>query len=66
MLELGDDDQDIMIRHTFFLEFLLDRSRSQELFVDVDEAWLTLHRASIRWIFNVEGMWNGHPVFNVY
>jgi len=66
MLELGDDDQDIMIRHTFFVEFLLDRSRSRELFVDVDEAWLTLRRAPIRWIFNVEGMWSGHPVCNVH
>jgi len=38
MLDVRDDDQDIRIRHTSFLDFLLDRSRSGELFVDVDEA----------------------------
>ena len=56
MLDVRDDDQDIRIRHTSFLDFLLDRSRSGELFVDVDEARLTLRHAPIRSIFNTEGM----------
>jgi len=56
MIELGDEDQNIRIRHTSFLRFLLDRSRSRELFVDVNEARLTLCRASIVWLFNNNGM----------
>jgi len=56
LLELGDGDQDIRIRHSFFVEFLLDRSRSRELFVDVNEARLVLHQAYIRYVFNVDGM----------
>jgi len=58
MLEVGDEDQDIRIRHTPFLDFLLDRSRSQELFVDINEARLTLRQAPIRSIFMTEGTSN--------
>ena len=56
MLGLGDEDEDIKIRHSSFLEFLQDRSRSGELFVDIDKAHFTLRIAPIRWIFDNEGM----------
>jgi len=56
MLLLGNRDEDIRIRHRFFLEFLLDRSRSRELFIDVNEARVTLRQAPIRWIFDTDGM----------
>ena len=57
LLEVGNGDEDIKIRHPSFLEFLLDRSRSLELFVDVNEARLVPRDAPsiIRWIFNTEG-----------
>ena len=38
LLEVGNEDDDIKIRHPSFVEFLLDPSRSQELCVDIDEA----------------------------
>jgi len=38
LLEVGNEDRCIRIRHPPFLEFLLDRTRSQDLFIDVDEA----------------------------
>jgi len=38
LLEAGNEDEDIKFRHPSFVEFLLDRTRSQELFVDIDEA----------------------------
>jgi len=56
LLELGDNDQDIRIRHASLLEFLLDLSRSRELFGNLDEALLTLGQAAIRRIFDTEGM----------
>ena len=41
-------DEDIKIRHPPFLCFLLDRSRSQEIFVDLDDARRTFRFAPIR------------------
>jgi len=53
LLEVGNGDEDIGIRHPAFLEFLLDRTRSQELFVDLDEARLVPRGvpAIFRWMF---------------
>ena len=56
LLEGGDKDSDIMIRHPSFLEFLLDSSRSQELCIDVDYALLILQPAPLRIILDSEGM----------
>ena len=60
LLEVGNADDDIRIRHLPFLEFLLDRTRSRELFVDVDKARLVPQDvpgpAVVRWIFNTQGM----------
>ena len=56
LFELGDRDQDIRVQHTSFLEFLLDQSRSGELYVDVNKARMIFRQAAIRWIFNAEGM----------
>ena len=57
-LKIDNGDKDIRIRHPSFLEFLLDRTRSQDLFVDLDEARLALQDspAIIKRIFNTEGM----------
>jgi len=43
LLGVDNEDKNIRIRHPSFVEFLLNRSRSQELFVDIDEA-RSLHR----------------------
>jgi len=53
LLEVENGDDEIKIRHPSFLEFLLDRTRSQELFVDFDEARLVPRDvpAIFRWIF---------------
>jgi len=58
LLEVGNRDEDIRIRHPSFIEFLLDQTRSRELFVDVNEALSVLRETPviIRWIFNTEGM----------
>ena len=59
LLEVGNEDEDIRIRHPSFVEFLLDRARSQELFVDIqDAAQLLLQNTSaiIGRIFDNEGM----------
>jgi len=58
LLELDNGDEDISIRHPSFLEFLLDRTRSQDLFVDLNEARLVPRDASaiIRWILITKGM----------
>jgi len=53
MLELRD--KVVRIQDPSFLEFLLDRSRSRELFVDPEEARMALRQASIKWIFNNKG-----------
>ena len=56
LLELGNDDQDLAIRHSSFLACLLDRSRSQKLFIDVDYAHLAFRFSSwIRHEFNAAG-----------
>ena len=57
LIEIGNEDQDIKIRDPFFRDFLLNRSRSQELFLDLDDARLTLKFAApIRKVFGAEGM----------
>jgi len=57
LLEVGDGDQDVKIRDPIFRNFLLDQSRSQELFRDSDEARLTLKFAApIRKVFGAQGM----------
>jgi len=59
LLEVGDEDQDIKICDPLFRSFLLDRSRSQELFRDSDDAQLTLKFAApIRKMFGAQGMVN--------
>ena len=50
-----DEDQNIRIRHLLFLKFLQDKSRSQDIFVDINNAKHTLRIAPIRWIFDREG-----------
>jgi len=57
LLKVENGDKDIKIRHPSFLEFLLDRTRSQDLFVDLDEARLVPRDspAIIRWIFITNG-----------
>jgi len=57
LLEIGDEDQDIKICDPLFRSFLLDRSRSQELFRDSEDAQLTLKFAApIRKVFGDQGM----------
>jgi len=55
--EVGSRDQDIKIHEPILRSFLLDRSRSQGLFVDLDDARLTLKFAApIRKVFGAQGM----------
>jgi len=57
LLEVGDGDQDIEIRDPHFRSFLLDQSRSQDLFRNLDDAQLTLKFAApIRMMFGPQGM----------
>jgi len=56
VLDVENEDEDIIIRQPSILEFLLDQSRSQNLFIDVDEARSVLRDAPIRQIFNIDGM----------
>ena len=57
LVEVGDSEQDIKINNPSFRSFLLDRSRSQGLFLDLDGARLILKFAApIRKVFGVEGM----------
>jgi len=57
LVEVGDSEQDIKINNPFFRNFLLDRSRSQGLFLDLDGARLTLRFAApIRKVFGANGM----------
>jgi len=53
LLDVGETDEDIRIRHQSFVEFLLDQTRSQDLFVDLDEARMVLQDvpAIVRWIY---------------
>jgi len=58
LLEVENVDKDIRIQHPSFLEFLLDRTRSRNLFVDLDEARVVPRDAPaiiVRWIFIVNG-----------
>ena len=56
LLEVENGDDEIKIRHPAFLEFLLDRTRSQDLFVDLDKARSVPRDvpAYLRWIFITE------------
>jgi len=56
LLEVGNGDDEIKIRHLTSLEFLLDRTRSQDLFVDLDKARSVPRDvpAYLRWIFITE------------
>jgi len=57
LVGVGDSGQDIKIHDPSFPSFLLDRSRSQGLFVDLDDARLTLKLAApIRKVFGAQGM----------
>jgi len=57
LLEVGDGDQDIGIRVPFLRSFLLDQSRSQDLFLDLDDVRHTLKFAApIRKVFGAQGM----------
>jgi len=56
LVEVGKDDQDIKIDDILH-SFLLDRSRSHGLFIDLDDARLTLKFAApIRKVFDAKGM----------
>jgi len=60
LLEVEDGDQDIGIRVPFLRSFLLNQSRSGELFLNLDDARLTLKLAApIRKVFSAQGMWMG-------
>jgi len=55
MPEVGHTD--IKIQDPTFQDFLLDRSRSKELYVDLDDARLTLQLAApIRKVFGAQGV----------
>jgi len=57
VLQVGDPEQDIKIQDPAFHDFLLDRSRSRELYVDLDDARLTLQLAApIRKVFGAQGV----------
>ena len=57
LVEVGNAEQDIQINNPSLRTFLLNRSRSQELFCDLDEARLTLKFAApIRKVFGAQGM----------
>jgi len=57
VLQVGNQDQDIKIQDPAFHDFLLDRSRSRELYVDLDDARLTLQLAApIRKVFGAQGV----------
>jgi len=57
VLEVGNDDQDIKIHNPLFRSFLLNRSRSEGLILDLDDARLTLKFAApIRKVFGAQGM----------
>jgi len=56
VLQVGNQDEDIKILDPNFRDFLLDRARSKELFVDLDDARLALQLAApIRKIFGAHG-----------
>ena len=57
LLEVGYEDEDIKVRDPAFRGFLLDRSRSQRLFIDLDDVRLILKLAApVMKVFGVEGM----------
>jgi len=56
VLQVGNGDQDIKIQDPAFHGFLLDRPRSKELYVDLEDARLTLRLAApIRKVFGAQG-----------
>jgi len=57
LLQVGNAEQDIKIRDPLFRSFLLDQSRSRELFIDLKGARLILKLAApIRKVFGAQGM----------
>ena len=57
LLLVDTEDQDLTIRHPLFLAFLLDKSRSQKLHINVDYARLTLRFSSqVRAVFGAAGV----------
>jgi len=57
LVEFGNPEQDIKINNLSFRSFLLDRSRSRGLFLNLDDARLTLKFAApIRKVFGAQGM----------
>jgi len=67
LLEVENGNKNIKIQHPPFLEFLLDRTRSHDLFVDLDEARLVPSGAPaiIRWISNfTKGTLSQLPLFD--
>jgi len=55
MLEVGRTN--IKIQDPAFQDFLLDRSRSKDLYVDLNDARLTLQLAIIRKVFGAQSTW---------
>jgi len=56
VLQVGDPEQDMKILDPDFRYFLFDRSRSKELYIDLDDARLTLYFAApIRKLFGAPG-----------
>jgi len=57
LVEVANAENDIKINNSSFRGFLLDQSRSQGLFLDLDSARLTLKFAApIRKVFGAQGM----------
>ena len=58
---------DIKIRNPTFQDFLLDRSRSKDLFVDLNDARLTLQLAApIRKVFGAQGTCTILPMYSLW
>jgi len=56
MLQVGSTDQDIKILDPIFRDFLLDRSRSQRISIDINDALLILRHGLLRVTFETKGM----------
>jgi len=67
VLQVGDPEQDIKIQDPAFHDFLLDRSRSKELYVDLEDARLTLQLAApIRKVFGAQGTCTILPMYSLW
>ena len=56
VLQVGNTDQDIKILDPIFRDFLLDRSRSQKVSIDVNNSLLILRHGLLRVTFDTKGM----------